>query len=210
MKCPPISIGNQTVSEVDNHKVLGVTIDCNLSWSSDVTALGKSISKKIYQLSKVKHFLNLHARKLFVHAHIQSIIDYGSTLWDSANANTLKPLVSLHKRALKAILLKTTTLATSEYNFLSILPPQERLNYNKGVLIHKVMSGKVPPSLRAKLSLNQSRHSGKLNIPIPRIDLFKSSLVYSGSVLWNSLPDSLRLPPSTKTFKSRYMPYTMR
>ena len=165
-----------------------MTIDCNLSWSS--------ISKKVYQLSKIKHFENLHAEKLFFHAHIQSIIDYGSTLWDSARANTLKPLVSLHKTALKANLLKKhTTLAISDYNFSVILPLKERLNYNKGVLIHKIMSGKVPPSLRAKFSLNQSRHPEKLNIPIPRIDLFKSSLVYSGSVLWNSLPDSLRLPP---------------
>ena len=89
LKCPPISIGNQTVNEVDNHKVLGVTIDCNLSWSSHVTALCKSISKKIYQLSKIKHFLNLRARKIFFNAHIQSIIDYRSTLWDSASANTL-------------------------------------------------------------------------------------------------------------------------
>ena len=133
------------------------------------------------------------------------------TLLDLASANTLKPLVSLHKRALKAVLLKTATLAISDCNFLSILPLEERLNYNKGVLIHKIMSGKVPPSLGAKFSLNQSRHSGKLNIPIPRIDLFKSSLVYSGSVLWNALdPDSLRLPPSTETFKSRYMSYIMR
>ena len=65
------------------------------------------------------------------------------------------------------------------------------------------MSGKVAPSLTAIFSLNQSRHSEKLNIPIPRIDLFKSSLVYSGSVLWKSLPDSLRLPSNTETFKSR-------
>ena len=57
----------------------------------------------------------------FVCAHIQSIINYGSTLWDSESANTLKPLVSLHKKALKAIL-KSTTRAISEYNFLSILP----------------------------------------------------------------------------------------
>ena len=56
LKCPPISIGNQTVNEVDNHKILGVTIDYNLSWSSHVTALCKSISKKIDQLSKIKHF----------------------------------------------------------------------------------------------------------------------------------------------------------
>ena len=101
-------------------------------------------------------------------------------------------LVYTDKTALKAILLKTTTLAISDYNFLSILPLKERLNY-KGVLIHKIMSGKVPPSLRATFSLNQSRHSGKLNIPIPRVDLFKSSLVYTGSVLWNSFPDSRRL-----------------
>ena len=39
LKCPPISIGNQTVNEDDNHKVLGVTIDSNISWSSYVTAL---------------------------------------------------------------------------------------------------------------------------------------------------------------------------
>ena len=42
LKCPPISIGKQTVNEVNSHKVLGVTIDCNRSWSSNVTALCKS------------------------------------------------------------------------------------------------------------------------------------------------------------------------
>ena len=66
LKCPPISIGNQTVNEDDNHTVLGVTIGCNLSWSSHVTASCKSISKKIDQLSKIKHFLHLHARNYFV------------------------------------------------------------------------------------------------------------------------------------------------
>ena len=68
--------------------------------------------------------------------------------------------------------------------------------------MHRIMSEKVPPSHTVKLSLNQSRHSGKLNIPIPRIDLFKSSLVYSGSFLWNSLPDSLQVK-SGKVVKSK-------
>ena len=73
---------------------------------------------------------------------------------------------------------KNTTLAISDYNILSILPLNERLNYNKGVLmLHKIMTGKVPFSLTAKFSLNQSRYSGKLNIPVPRTDIFKSSLV---------------------------------
>ena len=44
------------------------------------------------------------------------------SLWDSASANTLKPLVIVFK----AILLKTTTPAISDYNILTILPLKER------------------------------------------------------------------------------------
>ncbi len=57
--------------------------------------------------------------------------------------------------------------------------------------------------LSTKLFINQSSRnsSRKLNVPIPRIDLFKSSLVYSGPVLWNSLPSELRLPVSPSVFK---------
>ena len=51
-------------------------------------------------------------------------------------------------------MLKTATLAISDYIFLSILPLKERLNYNDGVLIHKIVrkSQTVPT---AKVSLNQ-------------------------------------------------------
>ena len=86
----PLYIGNEKIVEVTTHKVLGVTIDNNLSWTNHVNKLTKRVSQKLNQLTKIKHFLNVHARKLFFHAHIQPIIDYASTLWDSASANTLK------------------------------------------------------------------------------------------------------------------------
>ena len=122
-----------------------MTIDCNLSWSSHVAALCKNTSKEIYQQSKIKNFLHLHARKLFFHVCIKSNIDYGLTLWDSASTKSPKPWVSLHKIVLKAILIKNTTPVISGCNFLAILSLKERLNYSKGVQIHKIMSGKVPP-----------------------------------------------------------------
>ena len=74
--------------------------------------------------------------------------------------------------------------------------------------MHKTMFGRVTFSY-GYVFLQPVTHSAKFNIPIPRTDLFKSSLVYFGSVLRNSLPDSLRLPSSTETFKSRYMSYIM-
>ena len=81
------------------------------------------------------------------------IIDHGSTLWDSA----LKPLVSLHKRALKVILLKNTTLMVSDYKYLTILPLSQKLDYNKGVLMQKKMSDK--PHLHLLLNFPQVNHA---------------------------------------------------
>lgn len=204
---PPLCVNNQLVEEVESHKVLGVTIDNNLSWSHHINALCKTTSKKVFQLTKIKHFLNLYTRKLFFQAHIQSSMDYASTLWDSSSANTLKPLVSLHKRAVKAVLLKSTTLTKTDYKQLEFLPLKQRFTYNKGVIMHRLASGSGPPALTSKFEIS-SRHSNKFTTgPCPRVDLFKSSLLYSGSVLWNSLPESLRDPMTENAFKSRYSAY---
>ena len=202
---PAIHMHNQVIEETTTHKVLGVIIDNNLSWSPHITYICKVISSKVFQLSKVKHFLNFHARKLFFHTHIQACLDYGSTLWDSACVSTLKPLVSLHRRALKLILLKSSPLADADYKVLCILPLKLRFELNKGTFMYKIMFESAPAYLKQLFQVNRSRGMNKISITIPRIDLFKSSLTYSGAVLWNSLPESLKKPISTSSFKSKYL-----
>ena len=77
---------------------------------------------------------------------------------------------------------------------------------NKARVVHRIVSGigRAPIYLLTKLLINRSSRNSarKLNEPIPRTDLFKSSLVYSGPALWNSLPSELRLPVSPSVFKS--------
>ena len=171
-----------------------------------MNTLCKKISTKVFQLSRLKHFVNFRVRKLFFTSHIQSLIDYGSTLWDSASQNTLKPLHSLHRRALKLILLKQSSLEKDDYNKLNVLPLHTRLKYNKGILMKKIMVGNAPTSLSRLFPINPTRDQIKINIPTPRIDLFKTSLTFSGASLWNSLPYSLKIQ-SSKLFKKRYLSY---
>ena len=199
---PAIHMHNQVIEETTTHKVLGVIIDNNLSWSPHITYICKVISSKVFQLSKVKHFLNFHARKLFFHAHIQACLDYGSTLWDSACVSTL---VSLHRRALKLILLKSSPLTDADYKALCILPLKLRFELNKGTFMYKIMFESAPAYLTQLFQVNRSKGMNKISITIPRIDLFKSSLTYSGAVLWNSLPESLKKPISTSSFKCKYL-----
>ena len=151
--------------------MLGVTIDNNLTWGPHIRDLCKTTAKKVYQSAKIKHFLNFHARKTFFQAHIQSGIDYASTLWDSASDSLKKPLKSLHRRAIKIVLLKRTSLTDKDYKAAQILPLSSRLLSNKGRFVHKILSGRAPMYLSTKLFINQSSRnsSRKLNEPIPRI-----------------------------------------
>ena len=113
---------------------------------------GLSISKK--KKKKKNNFLRFHARKTFFQAHIQSRIDYASTLWDSAIESLLKPLKSLHRRAVKIILLKNTSLTNDDYKKTTILPLKHRLMYNKARFMHKILSGKAPTYLVKRVSIN--------------------------------------------------------
>jgi hypothetical protein len=200
---PPISVCNQTIKEVQSHTLLGVTIDNNLSWHDHISKISKTIAKKSYQLTRIKHFLNSQSRKLFYSAHIQSSIDYASTLWDSASANAMKPLQRVQKRAIKAVLLKTK-IHNEDYRSIEILPLQKRLQYNKLLFMSKILSGRSSRNLLNRFSLNTSRNYTKLNVPIPRLDIFKTCLLYSGSVLWNALPQSIKEQMYIqKSFKKR-------
>ena len=148
-----------------------------------MNALCKKISTKVFQLSRLKHFVNFRVRKLFFKSHIQSLIDYGSTLWDSTSQNTLKPLHSVHRRALKLILLKQSSLEKDDYNQLNVLPLHTRLKYNKGIFMTKIMAGNAPPSLSRLfpiMIINPTRDQIKINIPTPRIDMLKRVLHFQG------------------------------
>ena len=197
---PPIFVDNTQIEEVDNHRVLGIIIDHNLSWSNQVDYLCKTLSRRVYQLCRFKKFINFHARKLFIHAYILSSINYCSTLFDSTSDNILKPLNKFYKRALKAALLKSSTLTKLDYIKLNMLPLKEVLAINKCSLIHRIFSKSAPESLCSTFKPNP-RHPTKFLIPTPRIDLFKTSLHYSGSVLWNSLPAHVRSKHNIGTFK---------
>ena len=158
-------------------------IDSNLTWHDHVSSFSKNLSRKVHQLCRVKHFLNLHTRKVFLHTNIISVISYGSTLFYSASENALKPLLSIYKRAVKAVLLKSTSVVSSDYADLKTLPLKKLFLKTRPYLREKKsMVGNAPQTLESKFQPTP-RETNKLPVPVPRIDLFKSSPLDSGCML---------------------------
>jgi hypothetical protein len=71
----------------------------------------------------------------------------------------------------------------------------------------KIINGDAPSYLQNLFSVRGSgynlRNSEiKLNLPKPRTNYLKRSLCYSGALLWNSLPQNIRMLRSLPLFKN--------
>ena len=197
-------IGQNSVEEVNSHRLLGVTIDRDLSWYEHTSNMAKRLSIKLFQLSQIKHFLDAHSRKLFFFAHIVPIIDYASTLWDNCSDNNFKQINRMYKRALKIILLKPSSLTPEDLKKLNILTLKNRLLFNKAIFMHKVNYGNAPVKISNKFVVNHYRHKHLFSLPRPRNNLFKNSFLYSGGTLWNNLPTKFKLITNLDTFKRKF------
>ena len=100
-------------------------------------------------------------------------------------------------------------LVAHDYKLLDVLPLKLKLEFNKGIIMHKILFGYAPSNLKLNFVSNQNRHSHKLVVPRPRLDLFKCSLMYSGGKLWNNLPLSIKKLSDHKAFKKTFKQYLM-
>ena len=155
----PLFIWKQIIEEVHSHKVLGVIIDRDLSWSNHISFLGKRLAVRISQLAKVKHFLDLYSRSVFFSAHILTLIDYTSMLWDSASESNLRCIFHLHKQALRLVLLKSNSLTINDYTQLNTLNLKNKLKYSKPICMHSAVYGPASRNIISQFTINEYWHN---------------------------------------------------
>ena len=140
-----------------------------------------------------------------------SHINYSSTVWDGCCKDTFLNINRLHRRAVKIISPIQNTTTEIKMNKLDILPLSEHLKYNKATIIHKIYHEKAPMYLNKLFTKAPDRYESKnLVPPLPRIDLFKTSLSFSGLTIWNDLPTNLKENMSTNTFKHNLYEHLMK
>ena len=212
---PPLSlsINSEAIKQVKEHKLLGIIVDNQLTWQAHLDYVCKKISKNLFLMSKLIPLTDPPTRRLFYAAHVQSHIDYSSTVWDGCSDNTLKRLNSLHRRAAKLILPKRSDTTEERMRDLDMLPLRKHLLYNKGVFMHKVTHSSAPQYLTDLFRPAASPYKTaerKLFVPRPRIDMFKNSISYAGAHLWNDFPAHITLAPSMSTFRARLFTHLIR
>lgn len=201
-----------TLQMISFDKILGVYVDNNLSWSFHVNFLTKKISSYLWLLSKIKGFLSVENRVKFYKAYIQPHLDFCNIIWGNASQTHLLKIYRLQKRACRIILNYEIDDMTENLNKLRILTIYERIFLRKAKFMFKVYVQEAPiyiqnmfePTILNNNSrILRSSSSNNFTIPKPNKELFKHSMSYSGALIWNVLPEYIKVSNNITTFHNR-------
>ena len=183
-------------------KILGANIDENLMWDSHYKYIVKKVSTHVWLLSQMSSYLSVKDRLLYYNAYIRPHFDYCSVIWGSATCSNTDKITKLQRRTCKLILKNEYSNLEEAQNRLNMLSFSESVFLQKANVMYKVSNNIAPEYLTdlSKMREWNSNSTLKLRsvsnehflIPKPKINLFKNSLLYSGALVWNSIPLDLK------------------
>ena len=105
-KPPPLSVSfnNCPIQQVTCFKLLGVMIDHNLTWSTHIAHILRSVTQNLHLLRRISWLLPRNARLAFYFAYIAPHFNYCSLVWDSCCSGDSKRLQLAHNYAARLIL----------------------------------------------------------------------------------------------------------
>ena len=201
-----IQLDNQPISRVEHAKSLGLIIDDRLSWSNHISELCRKISSAIGALRRIRPLISQSTAVQIYHALIQPHFDYCAPVWDGLSSYLCEKLQKLQNRAARVILQancevnSSLLLETLKWDQLSLRRRKQK------AMMFKSLNGLAPVYLHELFSERDTDYDlrdsfRKLNLPKPRTNYLKRSFSYSGALLWNSLPESIRAIRSIGKFK---------
>ena len=181
-------------------KILGVYINQNLKWDTQILYIRKKILTNLWLLSRIKSNIPLDYRIIYYKAYIQPHLDYCNIIWGNTKRSNLNRLILLQKRACRIILghqYSTFEDAMLQINALTI---NQRIFLQKAKFMYRVFNSQTPSYLNDLFqchthSRGNLRYTSSLYfiIPKPNLELFKESISCSGTILWNSNPITIRI-----------------
>ena len=194
-----VEIDAKLITKVKEAKLLGVIIDEHLSWSNHIGDLSKKISSAIGALKRIRPYISKRTALQIYQALILPHFDYCSSVWGDCNLTLGNKLQKLPNRAARAI-------TRSNYDTSATFYLTTRRQKLKAILIFKTSNGLTPAYLQNSFSTRSTQYNlrnveSKLELPLLRTNYGKRAFCYSGALLWNSLPISLRQSDSLEYFK---------
>ena len=146
-----VMINGKLIEQVQHAKLLGVTLDCHLTWEKHIENICSIVNSRLSLLRRIKPFLNHHCALRFFNSCIHNLLIYCSNY-------LLSRLLLLHKRAARLLLnADFSQPSVSLFSKLKWLPIFNLIKLRKFVLLFTILNNPDSP-LCLKRKFNWSAH----------------------------------------------------
>jgi len=80
---PPLFMKNQQITEVPEHKLLGVILSNDCSWSAHIKYVTEKAWKRINVIRSLKFTLNRRSLETIYLSFIRPLLEYGDVIFDN-------------------------------------------------------------------------------------------------------------------------------
>ena len=177
---PALSIDQNLLEVCDTVKVLGVTIQADLKWDSQVDYMLTSANRKLFVLCRLKKFGVQDTELVPIYTgYVRPVLEYAVPVWHSSlTANQTKRLERVQKRACKIILGRRYSGYTEALRTLTLCTLAERRTQLCLDFARKLFKSNFRnwlPPLRKEISGRQTRNGDDLDTPTCKTERYKKS-----------------------------------
>ena len=206
-----LKVAGSVVPFVDNIKLLGVTIDKNLSFDNHISDVVRSCNYHIRSLRHIRHLIDRDTAVTLACSIVASRLDYcNSLLYGVTDANIVKLQRVQNSLARTVCDLPYGASTTGLLRELHWLPIKQRITYKIASITYRTCHSSQPVYLRDLLINYQPartlRSSNSHLLVVPnRVKTVTSSRAFSvaAPTIWNHLPDTCKTADSFNVFKRR-------
>ena len=214
-ECTICNVGKSQVIETNKVKLLGLSINSNLSFDDHMKTICKKASKKLNALSRQCAILPFYRRKMLMNAFFNSQFSYCPLVWMCHSRSINTKINNLHYRALRMIyrddsasfeelLVKDESATIHHRNLQSLVT--EMFKVTKGlspIFMHDIFGPNLSHGAE-NVSSSTRLHNQFYNPFNPKkVNTGLETVRALGPKIWNLVPDEIRKSPSLSTFKER-------
>ncbi len=191
-------------------------LDARLTFEEHANYIKSKTFGKIKLLGRIRHIIDRDTAMLLYKMLIVPIFDYCDYIYYSLGAVSAENLQKLQNTALRCIIRAEPRTAIQQLHTTTQMPRLDiRRKIHVAEYMYCIMNGQCPPEIQELFTRlddirqrsTRSENKYLLAIPFHHLSTTGRSLRIYGAIIWNSIPDSIKLEPNKKLFKASLTAY---
>ena len=200
------SFDNHKISQTEQIKLLGVTLDNGLNFSEHVSTICKTTNRRIGVLMRLRKLIPITAKLQIYKSAVLPYFNYCSLVWHFCRASDRKKIECINERGLRAVYCDWNSsyaelLTRAKFTTLHNMRLQ-----NMAIFMYKIKHKLPPKNIINLFDTSPSNYNLRnSDFRCPRftgIKYGRHSLRYFGPYLWAKLTPDIRISTILQSFKN--------